>query len=317
MSYPLGVLEVMTVSPELWTLAAAQHGAVSFDDLARWSISRSQRETLRAQGLLVPSGRRTFVIGGAPRTDRQRVMIACLDAGGVATRGTAAWLHGIGRFLPGDPPEIVARESARDYRAPASDVHSSTNLGPPDVVVVDGIPSLSVSRMLFSLAAAVPSVSFRTVAAAVDEAVRDGKASDPWLRADLERIRCRGRNGVKVFERILDSREDAPTESWLEREFLRLLDRAGVPRPRAQARIERNGTFAARVDFLFEEVGLVVEVSGRVGHSSVDERAADARRRNDLVAVGLRCIEFTYEQVTSEPAYVLDELRPHLARGAA
>lgn len=301
---------------DLWSTASAQRGVVTFDDLARYGIRAAARATLLRRGLLRRVGRRTFAVVGAPDDDRQRVMIACLDAGGVATEGTAAWLHGIGRFGPGRPPTVVALESLRDYRLEVSSVRSSTNLGNGDIVAVDSIPTTSVARTLFSLAAAVPRIPYEVVADAVDEAVRDGKATDRWLRAELERIRCRGRNGVTVFERILDRRVNAPTESWLEREFLRLIDGFDLPRPQVQARVRRNGTFAARVDFLFGPQRLVVEVSGRVGHSTASERTVDARRRNDLVAVGLRTLEFTFEQVTREPDYVAGELRSLLAAPA-
>ena len=89
---------------DLWSTASAQRGVVTFDDLARYGIRAAARATLLRRRLLRRVGRRTFAVVGAPDDDRQRVMIACLDAGGVATEGTAAWLHGIGRFGPGRPP---------------------------------------------------------------------------------------------------------------------------------------------------------------------------------------------------------------------
>lgn len=61
----------------------------------------------------------------------------------------------------------------------------------------------------------------------------------------------------------------------------------------------------ARVDFLFAEHGIVVEVSGRLGHSTPAERARDAQRRNELTDLGLRVYEFTWAQVTERPSEVI------------
>ena len=155
----------------------------------------------------------------------------------MATAGTAAWLHGLSGFGPGTPPAVVALETRRNYRVSASEVHSTTRLHRDDRLLVHGVPTLSVARALFSLAALVPGIPLAVVANAVDEAVRDRKATDAWLRAALERIRCRGRNGVRVFEQILDDRSEAPTESWLGAQVLEVIDRADLPRPTVQARV--------------------------------------------------------------------------------
>lgn len=244
-------------------------------------------------------------------------MVACVDGGGVATEGTACWLHGIGAFGPGRPPSVVALEGVRDYRLDGAAVHSATRLHRRDVVRVRGIPTLGVARSLFSLAAAVPRIPLVVVENAVDEAVRDGKATDRWLRDTLQRIRCRGRNGVSTFESILDRRALGPTESWLEREFLRLVDAAGLPRPKVQQVVRRERQMAARVDFLYQRQGIVVEVTGQVGHSLVAQRASDARRRNAIAGSGLLVLEFTHEQITREPDYVVAEVRAQLALGTS
>ena len=56
-----------------------------------------------------------------------------------------------------------------------------------------------------------------------------------------------------------------------------------------------DGQTFARVDFLFEDHGIVIEVSGRKGHSSPSERARDAQRRNELQDGGRRVYEYTWE----------------------
>ena len=191
-------------------------------------------------------------------------------------------------------------------RSPLALVHTSTWLPTDDLVEVDGIPTLGLARTLISLAGAVPQIPLDTVRGAVDEAVRDGKPSDPWLSWRLEQVRCRGRRGVSVFEEILTRRAGGEaTESWLERELLRVLAAAGVPLPVCQRRIQHQGAFVGRVDFAYLDAGVIIEVTGHEHHSTAKERAADARRRNDLQLAGYRVIEFTYNDVVGDPAYVV------------
>jgi very-short-patch-repair endonuclease len=64
----------------------------------------------------------------------------------------------------------------------------------------------------------------------------------------------------------------------------------------------------ARVDFLFDEANVVVEVSGQLGHSTPFDRGRDAQRRNELQDIGRRVYEYTWEDVTKRPAYVRSTL---------
>jgi hypothetical protein len=68
----------------------------------------------------------------------------------------------------------------------------------------------------------------------------------------------------------------------------------------------------ARVDFDFAPWLVIVEVSGRRGHASDAERAKDARRRNELQALGLVVLEFTHDDVRHRPGYVVATLTRHL-----
>ena len=106
---------------------------------------------------------------------------------------------------------------------------------------------------------------------------------------------------------------DAGGESALERRFLRLMRSSGLPRPHTQVAYERETGRAMRVDFQFVN-GLVVEVSGRLGHTSDRDRQKDARRRNALQAQGLPMLEFTSADVVDDPGYVTESVRSMLSR---
>jgi hypothetical protein len=310
----------------IFDLARGQHGVVSRADLHALDVTERVRRRLVRTHLLEPVGECTYYAAGAPPSDHGRALVACLEARGVCARGTAAWLHGIPRFGPGDPPSVVVFEPRANYRHDRADVHTSTTLDPEaDVVVVDGIPTLTVARTLFSLAAAIPGPSSPVsevrreaardrVRGAVDDAVRLGKASDPWLWWMLERIRRRGRNGVREFETILADRAESPTEGWLERQFLVVLADAGLPAPICQERVHADGSFVARVDFRYSGSMTVIEVLGHRHHSSVEQLDADARRRTALAAAGYFVAEFTYNDVVARPEHVVAQVRAILTR---
>ena len=98
-----------------------------------------------------------------------------------------------------------------------------------------------------------------TLAAMIDSAVRLRVSSPVVLLRRLTALRRRGRAGVRQVERLL---VDAGGESLLERQFLKLVRAAGLPRPITQARIAAHGQQVARVDFLFEAQRVVRDERG-------------------------------------------------------
>jgi very-short-patch-repair endonuclease len=87
---------------------------------------------------------------------------------------------------------------------------------------------------------------------------------------------------------------------------------AGLPRPEPQVVFKDGERTLARVDFLFRDFGLVVEVSGQLGHATPTERARDAQRRNELQDLGLTVYEFTYDQVVNHTRWVQQQMRRRL-----
>lgn len=291
-------------------VAADQLGLLTRQDLCDTGLSRAKRRTLVDRGDLVPIGRRTLRIAAAPVSRSQQILAACLEADGFASHRTGAWVHGLSGFVPGLPPEVLVARPRHDPRRPLARVHTTTWLPDDDVTKVGAIPTLGVARTLLTLAALVPNELLRDrVRAAVDEAIRDGKASDRWLWWRLEQLRCRGRNGVSVFESILTARAGGQvTESWLERETLRTIADAGLPLPQCQARIEHRGAFLARVDFLYPPRA-VIEVSGHRFHHSPLQQEADVRRRRGLIEQGYQVYEFTYDEIVGHPERLLATIR--------
>lgn len=297
--------------------AEGQRGLITRADLRRLDVTRHQRARLERDGTLVLVGSTVYRVGGTVLDDRARLLAGCLDTGGLVSYRSGAWLAGIGGFRPGAKPDVLVEGSGASYESRSARVHTTTSLPPDDRYDIDGIACTSVARTLLGLAALVPQVPLVQVQNAVDDAVRQRLGTDAWFWSRLERLRCRGRRGVTTFEGVLSARVDGQTESWLEREFLRILRFAGAPLPRCQARIQARGAFVARVDFLYEDARVVVEVTGAVAHGSQQQRAADARRRNDLARLGYFVLEFTYEQVVGDPERVVADILGALAERRA
>ena len=292
--------------------ASEQLGHITRPQLRSLGVGPRAQDRLVRGGLLVPKGARTYRLGGVPPSFRGDVMAACLDVGGIASHRTAAWLHGLDT-TPWNPVpiEVTVRKARQPTHSELARIHTSTNLGPDDICRVRGIPTTSIARTIFGLAALVPELALDDVRNLVDVAIRDRRASDGWLTWRLEQLRCRGRNGVSVLEGILAEREGkGRTESWLERAFLGLLERAGYPLPKVQQRVVLKGRPIARVDFLYEPK-LVIEVSGYASHSTRRQLQADAARRNRLKLAGFTIIEFTHGHVTQDPRYVLVTVAEH------
>jgi hypothetical protein len=217
----------------------------------------------------------------------------------------AAALHRLDRAQP-DAVEFTVLRSGRGRKVPFT-VHTTTSLGRLDRVTVDGFRCVSATRTIIDLAyARIPPIRLE---AAIDSAVRLGLTSPVVLATRLSQLRGPGRWGARRLDQLL---LDAGGHTLLERRFLTLVREAGLPRPLTQVIHRRDGKTVARVDFLFEPFDVVIEVSGRQGHSSPSERAHDAQRRNELQDVGRKVYEYTWADVNERPEYVRGTLTSRL-----
>lgn len=290
--------------------AARHDGLISLLQLAALGVSRSQLRTAVDRQLLAQVAPRVYGVVGAPDSleRRQRLGLLCLGDDAVLSHEAAARLHGFDRCLP-DVVEYTVGRSGRGVRTTLL-VHTTRALAQIDRVKVGEWPCTSATRTVIDLARA--RVSDRRLEAAIDSAVRSGRSSPVVIVERLCALRGPGRWGAPRLDRLL---LDAGAHTMLERRFLALMREAGLPRPTTQLIHRRDGRTVARVDFCFEEHGLVVEVSGQKGHSSPSERARDAQRRNELQDAGRRVYEFTYEQVTERGSSVQAAVAAALALG--
>jgi very-short-patch-repair endonuclease len=235
-----------------------------------------------------------------------RLMVAVLDLGpsAIVSHRAAAALHRFDGYAPG-PVEVTldrsGRSATRDWT-----VHTTKVLTRGDRARVGSFPCTSATRTIIDLARTEQP---RALELAVGSALREGLTSPSFLRRRLTELRGPGRYGVRMLDELLGA---GIAHSPLERAFLDLVRGARLPTPTCQRIFRKDGRTIARVDFSFNAWRVLVEVSGRRGHSSDAERAKDARRRNELQAMGFLVLEFTFDDVTKRPDYVLETLRRHL-----
>jgi hypothetical protein len=295
---------------ELAGIAKRQEGLISAAQLASVGLTEWQQRRL-ATGWLTRVAPRVYAIKGVPETHRYRLQLGllCLGERSWVSYEAAAGLHGFDRSTPHAVEFTVDRNRRTNGRTGALPftVHTTTMLKPIDFVVVDGLRTMSATRTIIDLAHARAHI--RRVEAAIDSAVRLGLSSPEVLATRLETLRGSGRWGCRLVDELI---ADSGGHTMLERRFLEIVRRIGLPRPRTQVVHRKNGRHVARVDFLFDEASVVIEVTGRLGHSTPIERARDAQRRNELQDIGRRVYEYTWEDVTERPAFVTRTLLQRL-----
>jgi len=173
-----------------------------------------------------------------------------------------------------------------------------------DVTTHCGIPVIAVVPTLVDLAT---ELSRDALEAAISEADKRDLIDPESLRGALDDFPPRP--GVAILRETLDRRTFRVTDSKLERLFLPIARRAGLPSPRT--RKYANGF---RVDFFWPELGLIVETDGLRYHRTPAQQANDRLRDQRHLAEGLIPLRFTHGQIRYEPEHVEATLRAVVAR---
>ncbi len=243
--------------------------------------------------------RRAIYAVGRPELSRHGIWMAAVLSGGpsaVLSHLSASELWGISP-VRGVTPEISVPASCR-HRCPEIRIHRRTGLGPADSTRHSAIPVTSPALTLVDLA----SIDHRDLERAVNEADRLDLIDPDALRIALELYR--GRRGARRLRELLDRRTFRLTDSELERLFLPLAKRVGLPVP-----LTRQYANGFRVDFLWPRLKLVVETDGLRYHRTPAQQARDKLRDQAHLVAGYTPLRFTHAQVRYEAAYVAATLR--------
>lgn len=292
------------LGPDAWIarLAARQHGVLRRTQLVGGELSAKVIRQRAAAGRLYVLHRNVYSLG-PPQLLSQRgrwlaAVWACGSEGALSHDDAAALWRLRGR-APGAIHVTVPRHVRRRTRAGLI-LHRSS-LPTEDVLKLDGIPVTSVARTIIDLAALHPE---RSVERAIDEAQYLGRYSRKAMAATLERNARRP--GSKTTRRVVERHKPGSTRtrSRLEEIFLELC-RNHLP---TQPAVNEE-TLGWEVDFLWAQERVVVETDGGAAHNRPGSRERDARKSAELTAAGYTVLRFTYDQVTRDGAWVVEQLR--------
>ncbi|HYH60051.1 MAG TPA: DUF559 domain-containing protein [Thermoleophilaceae bacterium] len=284
-------------SRRAWALARRQHWVITRTQLLDLGFTDKAIEWRVREGRLHVTWRGVYAVGRPELTRHGWLMAAVLACGegAVLSHDSAAELWDI--RIPRNQLIHVSVTRSSPVRRRGIQTYRRPSLAAEDVATQHGIPTTTPTRTLMDL-----TLHPRELEAAVNEADKLDLIDPESLREALEA--SAGQPGVKSLRKLLDRHTLLLTDSELERRFVPIANRAGLPPPQTQASLH-----GFRVDFYWPTLDLVVETDGLRYHRTPTQQARDRVRDQALTAAGLTVLRFTHAQVRYEPGYVERILR--------
>jgi hypothetical protein len=204
----------------------------------------------------------------------------------------------------------VIAPGRRGRSSPGIHAHRCDSLAPTDITRVKDIPCTTVPRTLLNLAGVAPTSQLRK---AISEAEVERLLDLSAMRRLIDYHP--GRRGVACLRSIIEKLDPDTkyTRSELERRFLALCRKAGLPPPEVNVPLDL-GDIRLQPDFLWRDARLIVETDGRRYHDTYSSRESDSRREQRLQLAGWRVSRCTWGQVVHEPHELVAIVRGLLAR---
>lgn len=245
-----------------------------------------------------------------PRLDQLAAFLDGIGEPCWAAGPTATALHGAdGCELR--PPFHAVIPRGRNVRRLGHVIHTTERLERIDLSSPWGIPATSPTRTLIDLAADLDPARLTVV---LDSFLRDRLTSDDFLHRRIAALRGKGVHGIPKLLAVIEGVEiTRGGQSFLEREFLRCVSAAGLPRPLTQAGVSKRRDRLIRVDFWWTGTPVVAETLGYRWHSTTAQIASDTARLNRLLLDGKIPLQFTYDRVMHDASGAMTELAEALA----
>jgi very-short-patch-repair endonuclease len=279
---------------DVWRLAARQHGIVTRAQLLGLGLTSRMIEVRIATGRLHPVWRGTYAVG-RPGVSRQGIWMAAVLTCGSGSALSHESAGALWRICAERCPDVEVSIPVRRRVSRAGIlVHRRAWLDDGQVTTRHGIP---VTTPICTLVDLATRLTDDPLEAAINEADKLDLVHPEELRVAIDRYP--GVPGAGVLARLLDRRTFATTDSVLERRFLAIVRRAGLPKPETGRRV--NGF---KVDFYWPELGLVVETDGLRYHRTPAQQAKDHSRDRAHATAGLTSLRFSHADVTFDPGVV-------------
>jgi hypothetical protein len=220
----------------------------------------------------------------------------------VASHLSAGWLWGLLRYRP----ETIHVSAATQRHPRRGFVVHTAELAARDIEEVEGIPVTSIARTLLDLASMLHPDQ-------LERALRRAEELGLFDLGPIEELlgRCGHHPGAGPLRRALDIYRDEPefTRSGLEREFLKLVKKAGLPTP------SMNFVVAGfELDAYWEAERFAVELDVYETHGTRHAFEADRKREDDLLLIGVETIRVTGPRLRREPKATVERVAAHLER---
>jgi very-short-patch-repair endonuclease len=274
-------------------LAARQHGVVSLAQLAALGYSEEAIRHAIESGRLHPVHHGVYAVGHAGISRHGQCMAVVLSCGDGAllSHRSAAWLWGMTKrfYVPVEVTASSPRRAREEIR-----IHSAEALAALDRVSHESIAVTAVPRTLLDFAAVDP----HYLGQALDNAQRLGLLD--LVAVDELISRSKGFRGVARLRTALEiHRPSAFTRSGLERAFLALVRRAGLPKPSTNVFIEGH-----ELDAYWPVERFAVELDTYDYHGSPRAFEEDRLRQENLKLAGIEMVRITGARMDREPTAV-------------
>jgi very-short-patch-repair endonuclease len=282
--------------------AARQDGVVSFDQLVALGLSARQIDRRVEAGRLHRLHRGVYTVGhrGLGVDGRRWAAVLALGDGAFLSYHSAADAHGM-RASGSGLIDVSVRGRGGRRRHSGIRVHRPHALPDDEVTTLRGLPITTPARTLLDLA--VAGLRERALETALDQAEQRRLLDFAELHALLARYPRRP--GTRSLKAQLDRyRGPIDVRSKLERLLYELCDQHALPRP-----LENTGIEGRVRDFYWPDHRLVVEADSYRWHRSPSALNDDRERDVELTLAGYRTLRFTHEQITRQPAYVVQAIR--------
>jgi hypothetical protein len=297
-----------TENHRIAAIARTQHGLFTRSQAQAIGVNNRTLDTRVANGVYERLFPGVFGFPGTAETWHRRVAAAVLSTSppAAASHLTAACLWGLTTSHP-ETIEVICRRHRR-VRRRSLVVHESKDLGPSDIVIIDGIPTTTGVRTIVDLGA---SASLGVVARCLDNGLREMLFTLDEIHRFVKRVARPGRAGVGKIRPLIEERLawSGLTESALEDAFRSLVNRAALPMPEPQFSLhDDNNAFVGRFDFAYRDQNVLIELDSERWHMDPDSFQRDREKQNRAHALGWMVYRFTWRQLIDRPEAVLRTL---------
>jgi very-short-patch-repair endonuclease len=284
--------------------AARQRGNVTRRQLIEAGVSSGAIQRRLRRGSLRRMLRGVYFAGHGPRPPLALEAAAVLACGPQSMIGDES-AAGLWEFPVPYSGAIRVTVVGRDIRGPAGVVvREIGHLATGELRRIKGVPVTSPALTLLDLAGTQPE---RTLAAALNEARATRIVREEELEAVLRSHP--NRRGARAFAALLGAELAVlATESEAEARCLSLMREHGLEPTGSQVRI---GPY--RVDFLFREAKVIVEVEGYRYHGTRHRFVRDRRRAAYLASRGYVVFPITWSDLVDRPEKTMRALAATLA----